>query len=57
MLRSASASRCFSRALVDTESFARISFMSPVPGCGSALWSLAVSISQEATEKKGLVEK
>lgn len=57
ILRSASASRCFSRTLVDTESFARISSMSLVPGCGSAWWSLALNISQEATEKKWLVEK
>lgn len=54
-LRPASAS-C-SRTLVDTESFARISFVSLMPGCGSALWSLTVNVSQEATEQKWLVEK
>lgn len=56
-LRPASASHRFSRTLVDTESFARISFVSLMPGCGSALWSLTVNVSQEATEQKWLVEK
>lgn len=43
--------------LVGTESFASISFMSLVLGCGSVLWPLAVNISHKATEKKGPVEK